>query len=186
MLLSEFYPYGGLISFGLTWTAIAYVLYSNPREHDKSISYHAAKNRKVYERFAVLMSTALFFLAIYTLGFLVPSLKLPVFITSLLVVAIILELLTTWIPLADDRKFHPHAVLSNGTAFLMPFITIGVIATSRLNAAGLGVAYAGLAVMTALVVVFFALPKARKTYLFYQSMYIVAFQLTIVLIPFLP
>lgn len=185
MSLGEFYSYTGMLSFVLTWLAIFYVLYKNPRELNKSISHHAAKNLKVYRLFAAIMSLALFFLAIYVLSFLAPTLNLHTSIVSLLVVAVLLELATTWTPLTDDRKFHPHAVLSNSVAFLMPIITIGIMACAHLNSASLIVSYAGLAVMIGLLVVFLTIPRARKKYLIYQSLYIVAFQSTIVLVPFL-
>ncbi len=185
MLLGEFYAYTGLFSFGLTWLAVFYVLHKNPREFNKSISHHAAKNLKAYRLFAIIMSLALFSLAIYVLLFLAPTLNLHIFIVSLLVVAIVMELLTTWIPLTDDRKFHPHAVLSNSTALLMPLITAGMIVFSQLNKVALVVAYVGLVTMIGLLIVFFTIQRARKMYLIYQSIYVVAFQLTIILVPFL-
>ena len=183
MLLSEFYSYAGLLSFGLTWFAILYVLYKNPREFSKSISHHAAKDSKVYRLFAIIMSSALFFLVIYLFLFLVPTLDLHIFVVILFLIAILIELLTTWIPLTDDRKFHPHTILSNTAAFLMPVITLGYAIFTRLNSALLSIAYTGLVVMIGLLIIFFTIPKARKIYLIYQSIYVAAFQLTVVLTP---
>lgn len=184
--LKELGPYTGLASFILMWFAILYVLYKNPRELHKSISHHAAKDVRTYRTFAVSMSLALTFLTAYLFLFLTPAVNLHGFIIGLFVIAIILELLTTWIPLTDDRKFHPHAILSNAAAFFMPLITIGLVLFGRLSGAALTVACVGLASMIGLLVIFFTVPKARKLYLIYQSMYIIAFLLTIVLVPFLP
>lgn len=185
LAFNELYPYMGLLSFILTWFAISYVLYKNPRELSKSISHHASKDIRVYRVFAVTMTAALLLLTAYLSLYLIPTANLPIVLVSLFVIAIILELLTTWIPLSDDRRFHPHAVLSNTAAFLMPVITTGLVFSSHLKSAALTVAYMGLVVMVGLLVVFFAIPKARNTYLVYQSMYILAFLLTIVLVPFL-
>jgi hypothetical protein len=48
------------------------------------------------------------------------------------------------------------------------------------------VAYIGLVIMIGLIVIFFTVPKAREKYLVYQSVYVLAFLLTIVLVPALP
>ncbi len=186
MSLNEFYAYTGLVSFVLIWSAILYVLHKNPREFSKSISHYAAKDVKVYKPFAIIMSLALFFLAIYLFLFLIPVLNLHIFVITLFIIAIVIELLTTWIPLTDDRRFHPHAILSNTAAFLMPLITIGYVMSAHLNSILLFIAYAGLIVMVSLLIIFLTIPKARKLYLIYQSIYVVAFQLTIILVPFFP
>lgn len=184
LAFNEIYPYTGPFSFILMGFAIFYVLYKNPREFNKSISHHAAKDLKVYKVFAVVMSVALLSLVGYLFLFLIPVVHLSISIVVLFVVAIILELLTTWVPLTDDRKLHPHAILSNTAAFLMPVITIGLLASGHLKGSALVLAYIGLSVMVGLVIIFFTVPKARNMYLVYQSMYIVAFLLTVALIPF--
>jgi len=184
LAFNELHLYTGPLSFTLMEFAIFYVLYKNPREFNKSISHHAAKDVKVYKVFAVAMSAALLSLVAYLFLFLIPIVHLSIFIVVLFIVAIILELLTTWVPLTDDRKFHPHAILSNTAAFLMPVITIGLLVSGHLKGSALVLAYIGLSIMIGLVIIFFTVPKARKMYLVYQSVYIVAFLLTVVLIPF--
>lgn len=66
----------------------------------------------------------------------------------------------------------------------MPVITIGLLVSGHLKGSALVLAYIGLSIMIGLVIIFFTVPKARKMYLVYQSVYIVAFLLTVVLIPF--
>lgn len=186
LVFNELSPYLGLLSFILMWFAIFYVLYKNPRELSKSISHHAAKDTSAYRVFAVIMTAALLLLTAYLFLYLIPAANLHAFLVSLFVIAVILELLTTWIPLSDDRRLHPHAILSDTAAFLMPVITTGLALSGHLKSAALTVAYIGLVIMIGLIVIFFTVPKAREKYLVYQSVYVLAFLLTIVLVPILP
>lgn len=183
-MLDVLYKYSGLVAFVLTWFAVFYVLYRSPREFDKSISHHAAKNTKKYIVFAVLISLALFFLSIFAFLWLAPHLSLNGYLVALFAIAIVMELLTTWIPLTEGRTYHMHNLLSYGTALLLPIIVLGIILTSSLGFEALFMAYGGAIVMTGLLIVFFTVPAAHKKYLVYQSVYIAAFQLAIVTMPF--
>lgn len=185
MILNDLYAWLGIASFVLTWVAVFYVLYNNPRELSKSISHHAAKNSRVYFMFATLVSVGLIAMFGFLFMWLVPNLNIIPPLILLFIIALLLEFVTTWVPLTEGKKFHIHNILSYSTALLMPLIVLALILTIQLSAAAFLLACIALVIMLALLLAFFAIPKALEKYLIYQSTYIAAFQLAIIWIPFL-
>lgn len=185
MIPEDWTKYLGLLSLLLTWLAVLIVLCNNPREFHKSISHHAAKRAKIYRIFALLISMALLFMFGFLVLWLVPALSMAMALTALFTIALLMELMTTWVPLTEGKKFHIHNTLSYGTALLMPIICLGIIFTTPLPSLALIIMCVALAIMLALLGMFFLVPKSLEKYLIYQSIYIAAFQLAIVVLPFL-
>ena len=135
--------------------------------------------------FALLVSFALLLMLGFLVLWLIPAFSIATPLTALFTIALLMELMTTWVPLTEGRKFHIHNTLSYGTALLMPIIYLGIIFTIPLSARALIMMCVALAIMLTLLGMFFMVPKSLEKYLTYQSIYIAAFQLAIVVLPFL-
>jgi hypothetical protein len=175
----------GLLSVLLTWSAIAFVIYRAPRDLSKSISHHAALQKREYRVFAVTMTLALCLMYVFIMRWLVPALSLNTYISAALLVALAMELLTTWVPLTDGITYTAHNYLSYGTALLIPLALTGIVVTSTLSSTAALVVYIALAVMFILMLVFLTIKKAHERYLVYQSIYIAAFHIAIISIALL-
>ena len=185
MIPEDWTQYLGLLSLIFTWLAILIVLCNNPREFHKSISHHAVKRLRIYRVFALLVSLALLLMFGFLVLWLIPAFSIATPLTALFTIALLMELMTTWVPLTEGKKFHIHNTLSYGTALLMPIIYLGIIFTTPLPALALIIMCVALAIMLTLLGMFFMVPKSLEKYLTYQSIYIAAFQLAIVVLPFL-
>jgi hypothetical protein len=79
MTTNDWFKACGLLSVLLTWSAIAFVIYRAPRDLSKSISHHAALQKREYRVFAVTMTLALCLM--YVIALAVMFILMLVFLT---------------------------------------------------------------------------------------------------------
>ena len=165
----------GMVSVALTWLAIGYIILITPRVLSKSISHHAAVNIRPYYLFATLMTTAMLLMYVFMAGWLAPALLLPIGFTALITVAILLEVVATWIPLSTGWKYTVHQVCSYGAALLMPAILLFILSSPLVNEVARTLCIGALLLMAFLTLLGVFVKATHKHYLIYQSSYIVAF-----------
>jgi len=155
-----------------------------PRDAAHSISHHAAQRKKEYRIFALGMTASLVCMTVFVTKWLVPSLQLPGYLTAVFIIAILLETITTWVPLKEGRQFAIHQWCSYGTAVIIPVILILLAVSPKIRGLAFYIDIAATGFIFTFWLMFFFIKKAREQYLVYQSLYITAFHCALLSIAF--
>jgi len=169
----------GVVSVLVTWLAISYILLRQPRNPAQSISHHAARGDKDYLIFAGLMTVGVLALFLYMVKWLAPTFNLPTAFTVITCVAVGLELIATWVPLTEGRKYTIHQACSYGAAFLLPILLVQLLFAEGLPVLAWYSALAAVLVMIAFMALFKLYKPSRMRYLWYQSIYVFMFHLAV-------
>lgn len=169
----------GIISVVLTWLSIGYIMYVTPRELSRSISHHAALNKRPYYLFAIGMTISVVLMYIFMIWWLIPALLLPAWFSILVVAVIVLELVTTWIPLTVGWKYTAHQTCSYGAALLIPVLLFVIAGSSVISDAARAVTYAAIGTMFVFLCLFLFVKAVHKHYLLYQSLYVAVFHVAL-------
>jgi hypothetical protein len=172
-------PALGVISILLTWLAIGFILLVTTRDLTMSVSHHAALEKRNYFIFCVLMTISLGLMGMFMYCWFIPTFALPMIFGVIVGVAILLELITTWIPLTEGWKYTVHQSCSYAVAALIPFLAIFMVLSPRISTISLYACLAMLGVMSYLTYLFVFVKSARQHYLVYQNVYVAAFHISI-------
>ncbi|HUH56948.1 MAG TPA: hypothetical protein VL020_00310 [Pseudomonadales bacterium] len=173
------FEYLGLILTLLSWLGIVYILVNWRGRHDMSISMHAASASRALLLFRVVLVLlgGVFFW--WLVAWLAPELKLSTTFTSVLALTILCQMIAGLIPDIEgwQRKVHRGAAWLMAVLYLpLSFMilgslevgvlarTIGLVCLAYMLAAGFGYLF---------------YKRLRSKFLFFQFMYIVAFQVLI-------
>jgi hypothetical protein len=185
MMIDESYKLFGVFSVLLTWMAIGYVMLTIERDIAKSISHHASQKRKNYIIFCVLMIMSLIAMLIFMVKWFIPAFNLPLFFSCTVMLAVLLELVTTLVPLTHGWRFVSHQVASYGAALLLPVLLFMLTFSPDIPEASIYIVFVSLIAQLVLLSLFFLVPRIRRHYLIYQSMYVFFFHFGIVAVAFL-
>jgi Na+/glutamate symporter len=180
MYIDDNFKFIGLLSIFLTWASIGYILFTIEKDLTKSISHHAVLKTKNYIIFSTLMSASLVLMYLFMTRWFIPTFRLPASFQITVILAIVLELITTFIPLTTGWKFTVHQLTSYGTALLIPVLLVSIALSSVISASSFYVAIVSVIVVTVLIFLFFFVKRARDHYLVYQSIFVAAFHGTVV------
>lgn len=169
----------GVISILLTWLAIGFILIVTARDFTKSVSHHAALKKINYFIFCTLMTIGLGLMWVFMYEWFIPTFALPLLFGIIAGLAIILELITTWVPLTEGWKYKVHESCSYTVAALIPVLTLFMVFSSNISSIALYFCIAMLAVMAFLTYLFIYVKSARRHYLVYQNVYVATFHISI-------
>jgi hypothetical protein len=172
-------PALGVISILLTWLAISFILLTISRDLTRSVSHHAARERVNYFIFCILMTIGLALMWVFMYYWFIPTFTLPLLFGVITGIAIILELITTWVPLTEGWKYKVHESCSYAVAALIPFLTLFMVFSPKISTLSLYFCLAMLGVMAFLTYLFVFVKSARRHYLVYQNVYVAAFHISI-------
>lgn len=164
----------GILGICICVAAIASVL-AKDRDLTRSISHHAAREPHVHRLFAVTMTIGMALIAASTLCWFVPHFDMPWIFTSMLILALVLETITTWVPLTQGWKFTVHQTASYTVAALIPILLAIIASTDTVSPFGRIVSLIGTAVILAFIALFFTIQGQRQYYLVYQTTYVAIF-----------
>lgn len=181
----EGYKILGLLSVILSWAAIGIVLIGRPRDISKSISHHAAQRDGAYKVFAVIMTASLLLMLFFIVKWLIPAFRLPGIIIFISSVAVLLQLIATWVPLTEGKKYTIHHLCSNGSAGLIPFIPLSLMLSGHVRGAGAIINIVAFLVMMSLWYLFWFVPQSHRHYLWYQNVYILVFHTSLMTVSYL-
>src|SRR4051812_49388226 len=117
MQVTESFKILGPLSVLISWSAISFVLFARPRDITKSISHHAAMRQKEYIIYAVALTVAVICMYLFLIKWFAPVFMLSGVFRVIVTLAIVSELLATWVPLTEGLKFIVHQISSYGAAF---------------------------------------------------------------------
>lgn len=169
----------GFIVTILFWVAGAYLLRTWRGTNKMSISQHAASAKGA----TLLFTTTLIFLGAtfyyWLIAWFVPHLQLGTMFVVTLTVMIVLLCIAAVVPDSQGWKRIVHRLAAYGMALLFIPLTYQILGSSQLSDAARFVGYAGLVYMIFAGLTAIFSKKAWDYYLLFQSLYIVAFQLVI-------
>lgn len=169
----------GIVSIILTWLAIAFILLNVERNLEKSVSHHVATKKSNHIIFSIVMSASLLCLSIFVYFWLIPSYSLSGIFSAVIGLAILLEYVTTWIPLTTGWRYVVHQLCSYGAACLLPILMFLVVRSPKISSIPRYISLGALCVMIALLCLFIFVKATRRHYLIYQNIYVIAFHISL-------
>lgn len=174
------FDYFGLIAVLASWVIGAFVVIRLGPTRHKTISEHIASTRLGYLLGVAALAVigALFYL--WILGYLVPKLELGVTFIALLTVAVMLQIVAGLVP-DDARTWRSklHRMVAYGEAALFVPLSVLLTISPQTSSAGVIVGCMTLGYFVISVILYTFVPKSRDHYLFFQALYIIVFQVQI-------
>ena len=183
-MIDENYRYVGVLATFLAWLGIGVVLWIWPVVRSKSISTHVSAYKAAWLIFAPIETAALLLLYLFMLNWFIPILGLSTMYIVLLTIALLLELITTWVPDTSGLKHKVHRITAYSAALMLPLLIIPVALSPIVPLIPKLLAYISLAVMGYILYLLFAIQAARKKHLIYQSVYFACFYIPILAVVF--
>lgn len=184
MQVIESFRYVGVLASLTAWLAIVVVLYRSPIVKSKSISKHVATSRQTWLLFAPIETTALVLFYVFMVKWLIPVLVLPTAFTILVTFALLLELVTTWVPDTTGAKHRIHHYTAYGAALLIPVVTLFIATASLTPNLAKVIAYLCTALSLFIIALFVVGKDTREKHLIYQSIYFACFHIPILAVIF--
>ncbi len=170
----------GLIPLVISWVTGAYVIFWYRADRSKSISQHATQTSATLRFFgALLILTGITFYT-WLLYWFIPTLRLPSIFTVIATIVAILTVIAAIVPDTYGWNSKIHRAAAYGVALLL--LPLSFIVSTRLhyNSVALTIVLLCMTYMISACIGFWLVKHARRHYLFFQSLYIVAFQLIII------
>lgn len=175
MYVADTFKNFGLVSIIITCLTIGLILLANKKDKSHSVSHHVAISKRWSIIYGVAISIALVCMSLYMAKWFIPAFALPLIFSIIFWLAILLELVTTWVPLTTGRAYTIHQVCSYGAAALIPAFLFVLALSSHISRAGKCIDIAAVILMVVFILLFLFVKKAHRYYLFFQTTYIVAF-----------
>lgn len=177
MQVEESYKYVGVVASFTAWLAIAAVLYSWPIVRSKSISKHVSAYKKAWLLFAPVETLALLLFYVFMIKWFIPALALSSLYKILVTLALILELVTTWVPDTDGIKHKVHHFTAYSAAWILPLLNILIVTSTAASMAVKVAAAFSAMIMITIIYKFLITKTAREEHLIYQSVYFACFHI---------
>lgn len=184
MQVIEGYKYVGIIASFTAWLAIAVVLYGWPVVKSKSISKHVSASRQSWLLFAPIETIALILLYLFMISWLIPILELSNVFLVLVTIALLLELITTWVPDTSGIKHKIHHYTAYTAALLVPVVTLFIAASALTPTIAKVIAYICTLIALGIVGLFLFAKNTREKHLIYQSIYFACFHISMLAVIF--
>lgn len=173
------FEYFGILAVGLSWIIGGTIIWKWHIDNTKSISEHAASHRIAFLLCGIVLCVIgpLFYL--WVLKYLVEPLALGNLFVVVMALAIVLQFLTGLVPDVPGWKRRAHRLTAYGMAAL--FFPLAVMLTLHDGVSSLafvaGVVSVGYMILG--LFLFYFVPKSRENYLIFQALYIVVFQVQV-------
>lgn len=178
------FEYFGLVAVGLSWLIGGLILWKWRIDNTKSISEHAASHRTAFLLCGLVLSVVgpLFYL--WTLKYVVSPLGLGFSFTATLTLAILLQVATGLVPDVPGWKRTVHRFTAYGMAALFFPLSIMLLLADGISVWAFLSGLMSVGYMVLGWFLFYFVPKSRDHYLIFQALYIVVFQLQILLVAY--
>jgi len=173
----------GPLSILIAVTAGVILVRRWPLGRGKSISAHGGAHRKAYWLYACTLTLSGLLFYAFARWWLAPTLGLPNLFNIILLAAVVLQIMSAWVPDRDDKS--PTTVLHRraayGLALCMMALTACIMFTPAVALVVRAMAYITFGLMAISWYRFLFDKKAHEKFLIYQSMYIGSFFVLILL-----
>lgn len=115
----------GLASMTLTVLTCAVALVRSRRiDTIKPISSYLVVGKRNLPAYSISLTTAHVLMSAFLLGWLVPTLRLPVFFVAATLLALVFQLGVAWVPFTRGRAKEIHQWCANGTGAALPVMLL--------------------------------------------------------------
>lgn len=173
----EIYRICGFLSFALGWLGIILLLARWDRDKAKSISEHAAANKITYALMALLEPIILIFFVLFTVRWLAPTYKLSIVFSVCCIGAALGLLIAAWIPAVKGIKGRIHDMVAYGAAVLFMPTTLLLAVSAYVDTPVKIINYISFLLMFSIFMFFLFNKAAKNHHLYYQSAYILIFDI---------
>jgi hypothetical protein len=165
------------------WLAAAWLFRHVQPDKRWSISFHGGTDRTAYLVFAFTLTLHPIVFVFFNFIWLIPVLRPhPVYIPIMLL-ASLCQLLTAWIRDGANARLHRwHNLAALSMSALLPLLVVLLLATGRLPPTASIVNWLAIITMLLLAGTIRLTRQTRANYLWYQSAYILSFQLATIAI----
>lgn len=178
-MIDELYKLSGLLGFIIAWFGMLVAVFSQGKHKHKSISLHAANNRRTILLLAILSPISMSLFMVFVAFWLSPNFKLsPMFIT-LNIIAFAGYILAAWFPAVGGRKEKLHDIFALGASLLLIPISFMLATSSSIPSISRVVNAIAVILMVGIFCILLWHKPARKNYLYYQVVYFLAFDLSL-------
>jgi hypothetical protein len=168
-----------------SWIAAAWLFRHVRPNSSAPISTHGGIDDASYLVFAFTLTLHPIVYVFFSFLWIIPLLQPSPLFVPVVILAAICQLLTAWIPHGRNPRLHVlHNIVATSMSAAMPVMTALILATGRLSPAASIVNWLALGCMLLLPLIFISTKRTRENYLWFQSAYILAFQLSAVAIAF--
>ncbi len=176
--------YLGLVLVLLSWVGSGYILAKWRGNKAMSLSAHAATSRHSALLFAgVLIGVGSLFY-VWMLKWFVPALGLSRLFIGLLTLAFAAQLVAGLVPSVPVVRRQVHRMAAYGMALVFLPLSFMMLSAPNIQTFGRVAGIVCLVWLSFSCLLFALAPKARKAYLIFQVLYVMVFQLQILLIAY--
>jgi hypothetical protein len=182
--IESFKPLGPLSIF-IIWVIVAILVTRWPRDSSKSISRHAASNKKAYLMMAAAETLTLSMFLFFCFFWLIPTFSLPLIFSICITLAGIGLVIASWLPDTIGLMHRIHVISAYGAAaFFVPSL-ISLILDDKIPTVARVFSGVATLYMLAAIIAFIFYPKTKEHHLVFQGIYIMSFHVCILLTVFL-
>ena len=173
------FQYIGLILVPISWLAGVYLVRKWRGTYAMSVSKHAASARGASKLFAVVLGGGSGLFYWWLIQWFTPHLELGTVFVVLLSFTATAQIAVALIPDTVGWRHHVHQKTALTMAACYVPLTYLVLASSKVSTSARIIGYACITCTAVAGLLFFCVKKTHNYYLFFQSLYIVAFQVII-------
>lgn len=174
----------GLVSIIMMFCAAGFVLWRYEIDKTKSISQHIALYRHIFWLFAVISTVASCLFYIFMKEWFIPHFRPHAIFEYVLLAGLGCQLVAAWVPDTEKLSSQIHRIFAYTMAALMPILLALIFFASAISATGKFVAATAALLMILQFLIFRTIKSAHKFFLINQSLYIVIFYTSLLLITY--
>jgi len=173
--MPELYKYSFFVALFVLIVGLILLVAKWPQGMGKSFSQHAAAQKFTIYYYIGLFTVVLPLLMAFFLGYLIPTLQLPIWFTICIIASMITQYACTFIPEIGGWKTHLHLALAGISAlFLLPCVQMLLAAGTVSQADKSIIVFPFLLMISAVALVIIMKGKLRHA-LIVQALYFAAF-----------
>jgi hypothetical protein len=176
---TEFYKLSGIFAFVIMWTVMLLAIFSQGKDKSKSISMHIADSKKTIAMLAVFAPIAMTLLMIFAVKWVAPLLGLSTTFIVLNVLADACFILAAWVPSTKGRKAKLHDLFSYGASLLLIPITLLLAMSPNASTVSRAISSVTLVAMLGILGTMLRHKRILSSYLHYQILYFLAFDISL-------
>jgi hypothetical protein len=171
----EAFHHLGLLSLVSVFAGLGYILKRWGKVSIMSLSSHAARQRHSYLVFASAITVSCVLFALFMFGWLIPTLGMPAWYSTLTAVALVCALIAAYVPDNGGRNSTIHGIGAWTMAVSSLVLVAGLLFSSEVGVAAKFIASILLSYMVLDWILFLFVKWSHKFFLVFQSSYMVCF-----------
>lgn len=175
---TDFYKLSGLLAFLIAWAGMLLTVFTQGRDKSKSISLHAASDKKTIVLLGVLSPISMTLFMVFAVKYITPLLQLSGSFVVLNILAYLGYILAAWAPATGGTKTKLHNFFSYGASLLLIPISVILVTSPQVSTTSRIISAMFLITAGAFGYLFWRKPD-RSDYLYFQISYFLLFDISL-------